>query len=681
MREKFYYLFVILLVLLLTLFLYSNKVEPFESFSLRFNDSNFALQEKKIAENVVLVAIDEQSINSYGRWPWSRDILAKGIEKLAEADAVLLDMIFSEPTEKSKDQRLAYSIDSLQNSVCGFFLRNGATQSHSQYELDILNDSALDYLQSQISGNKNPHFLGADSAELNILPILESCTLSGSFSTSSESDNLFRSYPVAFYFQNILYPSLALQGLRLKHNSDIKRVDGTHLAIADHIIKVDEKGFVKLNFYTPPQYKIISFLDIIQGKIKREYFKDKIVILGITELGAGDIVSTPIGNIPGAFLHYTFISNFLQNQLIVELPYATIGLIILMAFVPFLSIIFFRSIVTRMFFNLSVYFIVYIIVHYLFRIYMFYIDLFYPLITLLTSIAAVEVLAFTLEEKKARFIKEAFSSYLSNDLLQQLIRHPKKLSLGGEQKEISILFSDIRGFTSISESMDPVSLVRLLNRYFTPMTNAVLKHGGMLDKYIGDAVMAFFNAPVDIKNHADAACHSALEMLEELEILNKKLKEEGEKRLCIGIGISTAEVIVGNMGSDIRFNYTVIGDGVNLTSRVEEMTKRYGVPILITEHTLEMLTDDFLYREIEPVQVKGKQNAVLLYHLMLKIQSSYALKVLYDQALKVYKDSDLLQAKVLFEDIVRKYDDGVSKYFLVAIEENRQWGVKRMFTK
>ncbi len=681
MREKLYYLFVILLVLLLTLFLYSNKVEPLESFSLRFNDSNFALQEKKIDKNVVLVAIDEQSINSYGRWPWSRDILAEGIEKLAEADVVLFDMIFSEPTEKSKDQKLAQSIDSLQNSVCGFFLRNGATQRHNQYELDILNDSALDYLQSQVSGNKNPHFFGADSAELNILPILESCTVSGSFSTLSESDNLFRSYPVAFYFQNTLYPSLALQALRLKFNSDIKRVDDTHLTIADHIIKVDEKGFVKLNFYTPNQYKTISFLDIMQGKIKPEYFKDKIVILGITELGAGDIVSTPIGHIPGAFLHYTFISNFLQNQLIVEMPYATMGLIILMSFVPFLAIIFFRSIVTRMFFNLAVYLVVYIIAHYLFRVYMFYIDLFYPLITLFISIAAVEVLAFALEEKRARFIKEAFSSYLSNDLLQQLVHHPEKLSLGGEKKELSILFSDIREFTSISESMDPVSLVRLLNRYFTPMTNAVLKNGGMLDKYIGDAVMAFFNAPVDIKNHADAACHSALEMLEELDKLNEELKTEGKEELHIGIGINTAEVIVGNMGSDIRFNYTVVGDGVNLASRVEELTKRYGVAILITEHTLEKLTDDFLYREIEPVQVKGKENAVLVYHLMQKTQGSRELKVLYDQALKVYKDGDLLQAKILFEDIFRKYDDSVSKYFLVAIEENRQWGVKRMVTK
>ncbi len=681
MKEKLFYLAVLVPILLITMLLYSYKVEPLESFSLRFNDVNFDLQHKKIDKDIVFVAVDEPSVNVYGRWPWHRDILAKGIDRLREADVVLMDMIFSEPTTKKEDEVLADSISSLKNSVCGFFLRDKSTQTISPQELDILSDSSLDLLQSQIAQYKKPQFISAPHAEMNIAPILEACTLSGSFSTLSESDSLLRSYPIAFYFQNILYPSLAVQGLRLKFDSDVKRVDDRHVEIKNRKIALDDKGFVRLNFYKLEQYKIISFLDVAQHKIDPAYFKGKIVILGITEVGAGDVVSTPIGHIPGPLLHYTFLSNFLDSHLIVEPPYIGSFLIVLMVFVPFILILLFKEILHRAVLNILIYLIAYGIVRYLFVSNMIYIDLFYPLISLILSAAAVEAVAFNLQEKSGRFMRNAFSSYLSADLLDQLVQNPKSLSLGGEKKELTILFSDIRGFTTISESMDPVSLINLLNRYFTPMTNAVLNHGGMLDKYIGDAVMAFFNAPVDVKNHADATCHAALEMIEKLEILNKELEAEGINHIRIGIGINTANVVVGNMGSDTRFNYTVIGDGVNLASRVEGLTKNYGVDILITEFTVSKLAENFIYRKIEPVKVKGKDEAVLLYQLMPHGKRSCDIKELYDEALQVYIDGDLSKAQELFSRILKDYDDSPSKYFLSHIEDGHTWGVNRMTTK
>ena len=681
MKGKLLYLAVLLPILLITLFLHLSKVEPLESFSLRFNDVNFDLQHKEINKDIVFVAVDEPSVNYYGRWPWNRDVLAKGIDGLVQADVVLMDMIFSEPTIESKDSALADSLSSLNSSVCGFFLRDKSTQTITQEELDILSDSSLDILQSQIAEYKKPLFISAPYAEMNIIPILEACTFSGSFSTLSESDNLLRSYPISFYFKNILYPSLAVQGLRLKFNSDIKRVDDRHVQINNTKIALNEKGFVRLNFYKLDQYKIISFLDVAQKKIDPSYFKGKIVILGITEVGAGDVVSTPMGHIPGPLLHYTFISNFLQNQLIVEPPYISSVLIVLMVFIPFILILFFKEILHRTILNILIYLIIYAIVRYLFVSDMIYIDLFYPLISLLLSAAAVEALAFNLQEKSGRFMRSAFSSYLSSDLLDQLVQNPESLSLGGEKKELTILFSDIRGFTTISESMDPVSLINLLNRYFTPMTNAVLNHGGMLDKYIGDAVMAFFNAPVDVKNHADSTCHAALEMIEKLDELNIELQKENTNPIRIGIGINTADVVVGNMGSDTRFNYTVIGDGVNLASRVEGLTKNYGIDILITEFTVAKLKEDFIYRKIEPVKVKGKDEAVLLYQLMPKTKQSLEIKQLYDEALQVYIDGDLFKAGELFDKLVKSYDDNPSKYFLSHIKENHPWGVNKMTTK
>jgi adenylate cyclase len=680
MKEKILYFIGSFVVAILVLLLHFYKVSPFESFSLRFNDINFDFQKKEISKDIVFVAVDEPSVNEFGRWPWKRSVLADGISKLSKADVVLMDMIFSEPTSTQEDEALAQGLASLNASVCGFFLRHKATQEIGDDELDVLSDSSLDLLQSQISEYKNPNFIHAKFAEMNILPILESCTLSGSFTTLVAKDHLFRSYPIAVYFQNILYPSLAMQGLRIKFNKDINRLDALHVEIDKKQIALDENGFVRLNYYQKDQYQIISFLDLAKGVVKPEFFKDKIVILGITEVGAGDVVSTPMGSIPGPLLHYTFLSNLLQNHLIVELSYLTPLLIVLMALLPFVLILTFKKITHRVFSYTLVYLAVYAFVRYLFVADMIYADLFYPLISLILSVAFVEVLAFNIQEKSDKFLRDTFSSYLSGDLLQELIDNPDSLNLGGEKKELSILFSDIRGFTTISESMSPEELIILLNRYFTPMTKSVLHNKGMLDKYIGDAVMAFFNAPIDVPEHADAVCRCALSMIDKLDKLNKDLAAEGsDVHIKIGVGINTAEVIVGNIGSDDRKEYTVIGDGVNLASRVEGLTKNYGVSILITEFTLQKLSPEFTCREIEHVKVKGKDEAVVLYELMR--DNAKEMKKLYDEALEFYKNNDLHNSKMIFSKLVQDYDDNVSKYFLNRIDQGHEWAINKMETK
>lgn len=681
MKDKLLYIVVLVPVLVITLLLQIYKVEPFQTFSLRFNDVNFVLKEKEISKEVVFVAIDEPSVNKYGRWPWNREILANGMYKLNHADVVLLDMIFSEPTSESQDATLADSISSLNSSVCGFFLRHKATQEIQDDELDILSDSSLDLLQSQVAKYNAPTFVHAPHAEMNIYPILEACSLSGSFSTLAESDHLLRSYPIAVYYQNILYPSLGIQGLRLRANKDIQRTKDRQVELDDNIINLNDDGFIRLNFYNPSQYEILSFLDVAQGKIEPEFFKGKIVILGITEVGAGDIASTPVGAIPGPLLHYTFISNLLQGHLIVEPEIVVSFLVVFFVLLPFILVNIFSKILYRAILNVVIYFLVYAAVRYLFVSHMLYIDLFFPLIGLLLAAAAVEAIAFNLQEKSGKFMKDTFSSYLSGDLLNQLIAHPESLKLGGERKELTVLFSDIRGFTTLSESMSPEKLIEILNRYFTPMTQSVLDNGGMLDKYIGDAVMAFFNAPVNVEKHADAACYSALSMIDKLNKLNEVFLNEGLHPIRIGIGLNTAEVIVGNIGSDAKKDYTVIGDGVNLASRVEGLTKNYTVEILITEFTVASLVDEFVYREIEPVKVKGKDEAVVLFELMSNTQKSKELKKLYEDALNTYKNNDFDKAKLMFTSLVNDYDDGPSEYMLERIKTDTPWGVHKMTTK
>ncbi len=681
MKKLLLYLFPTLFILVLMLFIEIKHIEPFESFSLRFNDINFDLQKKRINQDIVFLAIDEKSVNEYGRWPWKREILAEGISLLDQADILLMDMIFSEPTNTYADTLLSQSFENINASVCGFFLREKSTQTITTDEIQTLEDSALDLLQSQVAQYKKPSFIASPFAELNILPILQSCTLSGSFTTLPENDGLMRSYPLAVYYENFLYPSLAVQGLRLKFDSDVQRVNANTVSLADREIHLNPNGFIRLNFYDRKEYKIISFLDLMQGKISPDIFKNKIVILGITEVGAGDVVSTPVGMMYGPLLHYTFISNFLENHLIVEYENITTLLVILMVLLPLLLILFVKEVKIRTVINITTYILIYIIVRYLFISQMIYIDLFYPLTSLILSIIVIEGIAFRRQEKSSRFIKDAFSAYLSADLLDQLIKNPKTLTLGGENKELSILFSDIRGFTSISESMNASSLVTLLNRYFTPMTQSVMQHKGMLDKYIGDAVMAFFNAPVDVVDHADQACFTALDMINKLNNLNKQLKEEGTPPINIGIGINSAEVVVGNMGSDSRFNYTIMGDGVNLSSRIEGLTKNYGVNILITEFTVVKLTHEFIYRKIEPVAVKGKNEAVLIYELMPTTEETKKIKIMYDEALDSYINNDLNHAKELFNKLIKEYDDSLSKYFMVHINNQQPWGICKMNTK
>ena len=687
MKEKFLYLGALIPILVITLLLHHYKIEPFESFSLRYNDINFDFQKKEPSKDVVFVAVDEPSVNEYGRWPWDRSTLANGIDKLYEADVVLMDIIFSEKTLSEEDDSLAESLSNLNASVCGFFLRAKSTQEITDDELEVLGDSSLDLLQSQISQYSNPKFGRAAYAEVNILQVMESCTLNGSFTTLLSADNLMRSYPIAMYFQNILYPSLGIQGLRIKFNKDITRYDALHVELNDKLINIDENGFVRVNFYKKEQYNIVSFLDVADGKVKPEYFKNKIVILGITEVGAGDVVSTPIGSLPGPLLHYTFISNLLENHLIKEPLYVSTFIMIFMILLPFILVLIFKKSIHRALINIFVYLSVYAFVRYLFVSQMIYIDLFFPLISLILSMIAIETIAFNIQEKSSKFLKKTFSSYLSAELLQELIDNPELLKKEGRRKELSILFSDIRGFTSISESMKAEKLIKILNRYFAPMTTAVLDNKGMLDKYIGDAVMAFFNAPVNVPKHADAACLCALAMIEKLDALNTEFQEEGIAPIKIGIGLNTAEVIVGNIGSDDKKEYTVIGDGVNLASRVEGLTKNYGdgkgigVNILITEFTVAKLHAKFIYREIESVEVKGKTEAVLLYELMPNTDESKSIKEKYDEALQVYKDGDLKLAKELFSSIIDIYDDNPSKYFLNYINNERPWTINKMTTK
>jgi class 3 adenylate cyclase/uncharacterized membrane protein SpoIIM required for sporulation len=271
------------------------------------------------------------------------------------------------------------------------------------------------------------------------------------------------------------------------------------------------------------------------------------------------------------------------------------------------------------------------------------------------------------EEKK--MIQGAFQHYVAPALVSEILKNPEKLKLGGEKKEITVFFSDIRGFTSLSEKLGPEDLVLLLNNYLDIMTEIILDHKGVVDKYIGDAIMAFWGAPLDEPKHAYLGCKASLKMLEELKRLNIDLKKRGLPEINIGIGLNTNPMVVGNMGSNKRFDYTVIGDAVNLGSRLESINKQYGTNIIVSEYTRKQVIDDFEFRELDYVKVKGKDNPIRIYELIsFKASGNLRLKNDFEKALNFYRQQEFTTAKELFLRLAKE-GDNPSKVYIERCEE------------
>ena len=291
------------------------------------------------------------------------------------------------------------------------------------------------------------------------------------------------------------------------------------------------------------------------------------------------------------------------------------------------------------------------------------------------------------ESQDKKMIKEAFKYYLSPAVIEELIKNPEKLKLGGEKKELTVFFSDIRGFTTLSEKLKPEELVRLLNFYLTEMTKIIMDNRGLVDKYIGDAIMAFWGAPIYDPNHANYACKTALLLVQKLQKVNKKLKKMGLPEIRVGAGLNTGYMVVGNIGSNQRFDYTVMGDAVNLGSRLEGLTKQYGVSVIVSEFTYRYVKNDFVFRKLDFVRVKGKNEPITIYELVgfkNEVSSSRINKIKeFEKALNLYKEGMFDKAKALFI----KIGDNPSKAFLNRCDEliaskPKDWqGIYTMKTK
>src|SRR6185369_1419934 len=579
-----------------------------------------------------------------------------------------LDIVFSEPEGKGSDRSLAESVGTAGNVVMGYFFRD-EEQPVDPAALVQTSSSKVKLLKIDSNVNSIPineyNYLNVNIPELGAKALDF-----GFFNQFPDSDGVFRKSPLLLLYNGDIYPSLALKALRYHYKSEIMlnvAVFGVStLSMGRHNLPVNEHGELTLNYYGPAgSFPTVSAVDVIRKRVPPDLLKDSIAFVGATEIGIYDLRNTPFdAALPGVEIHATVAANSIEERFIVkDGRSAAVEMLSILALPVVLA--FLLSLVPGtlaglgVFAALSALFIGFN--HLLFSRFMIDTTLFYPLLSLSISQLGSEAYRNLIVEKKGRSLKKAFSSYVSPDLVRQIEKDPDKLVLGGEQREITILFSDIRGFTTLSEGLSPQELVRLLNEYLNPMTRIVLDEKGTLDKFIGDAVMAIYNAPLDLIDHPSAACRSAVRMLETLRELNRGFSAKGMNTIDIGIGINTGPAVVGNMGADIRFDYTAIGDSVNLASRLEGLNMYYGTHILVSEDARKSVNDErFSFREVDRVRVKGKQLPVVIYELMT--DKPWILND-FEGGLKLYRGREFDKAEKIFGRLAEHYDDETSRLY------------------
>ncbi|NMM44160.1 adenylate/guanylate cyclase domain-containing protein [Rhodospirillaceae bacterium KN72] len=622
---------------------------------------------------VVIVDIDEKTLAELGQWPWPRTIVAELLDALRDYGVAVVgfDVVFAEP-DKTSPGRMAMTRKDLPpelRSALEGISSNEEIMAASMRTVRTVLGQAGTKTQSVLADSEIAKFtafkgalglLGVQDPNKAVderiykmpsliynLPEIES-SASGlaSISVEEEVDGVVRRVPMIMEIGGVIKPTLSIEMLRvgLQGNSIFAAVDpgGIHeirlqTPRGNFPIPTDANGriwvyYAKPDIFNSPTNEgrmYISASDIIAKRVPPERLKGRLAVVGTSSVGLVDIRATPIEpRLPGVEVHANVIENILSQQFIRYPDTMRLTELIAMAVVGLLLIFFIPRVG-------PVVTLVGLVVGgggfaaaswYLFSTERILLDTTYPGGLLFSLYAVLAFANYARDAAEKRQVRGAFSQYLSPDLVEQLAEDPDKLQLGGETKKMTLLFCDVRGFTTISESFksDPQGLTVLINRLLTPLTGEILKRRGTIDKYMGDCIMAFWNAPLDVPEQEAKACESALAMFESLEALNEDRKREALEEgkpflpLNIGIGLNTGDCVVGNMGSEQRFDYSVLGDAVNLASRLEGQSKSYGVGIVIGEETARAVTGRFPLAELDLIAVKGKSEAVRIFTIMGK---------------------------------------------------------------
>lgn len=595
---------------------------------------------------IYIVDIDSKSLRSHGQWPWPRTTMARLVDKISAGSPKVIgfDIVFAEP-DRTAPRRVIdrHASDQTPEAVSAYLdtlpdpdqALAGALADGPTVLGQVFVDSSADKTNQprNVSGHfaiigPSPHswVFRFSNVDAN-LPLFErAASGSGFFNVLPDMDGIVRNEPLLINYQDALYPSLVLEMLRLGSAASTGLIrsgpNGVEaVQIGAYAIPTDEHGQFTVRFTGPPgSFQYISADDVLTGEVDPVIFRDSYVLIGTSAPGLLDIRATPTSQtFPGVEIHANALNTILTGTHLEKPAWAQGAEVLFLLIISILLILLLPRLGAATS-GLVLFLLMVGIAYFSYWNYVhnnLIVDFIYPSLTTVALFTTLTFMNYLQEEQRSKKIRGAFSQYLSPILVNRLLKNPKLLTLSGEERCMSILFSDIRGFTSISETMAPQELCRFINQYLTPMTEVIMEHQGTVDKFIGDAIMAFWNAPLDDPAHATNSCHAALSMQRKLKELNQFWRQQGVSPINIGVGIHSGMVRVGNMGSEHRFDYTVMGDAVNLASRLEGITKLYGSPIIVSDATCDMLKEgDLAFQELDRVRVKGKDKAVTIYELV-----------------------------------------------------------------
>ena len=708
---------------------YLSEVPFFDVMELKTIDLRFESRGSKApSPEIVLAVIDEKSIAREGKWIWPRTKIAELVNRLSAygAKVVAFDIGFLEPDENTggrvieqiieeintsggqnqsiqnylkklkyetdSDRRLA---DAIQSSgarvVLGYFFqmdRHGAGQLSAddyQRHQENIKGSRYQFVRFKSDDARKLKLIEPALPQSNIPLISEATDYAGFFNMEADRDGVVRRIPAVYKYKETLYAPLAVMaaGAFLGSPPSLQVADyGIETLQVDRIsIPVDELGRMMINYRGGAKtYPHISVTDIIHGNVAEADLKGKIVIVGATAVGIYDLRVTPFSSVfPGVEIHANIIDSILSQNFLYQPSWVALFDIFGIVATGFiLGIILPRTGVFTGILSSIMVFAGYIFVCQLFFSQKgFILNLVYPLTVLLIVYVTITGYKYLIESRQKRFIKDAFSTYLAPSVVKQLIDSPEKLVLGGEKRVITAFFSDVQGFTSISEKLSPEKLVEIINEFLTEMTDIILKYEGTVDKFEGDAIIAFFGAPNDLENHAATACAAAIEMQKKLAALREKWKAEGKPELMMRIGLCSGPAVIGNMGSKNRMDYTMMGDTVNTAARLEGVNKVYGTYTLISETTYRAAGEGFIYREIDKINVVGKKEPISVYQLLGVAGESDEhldnVRSFYVRGIQAYQSQKWEQAIGFFNEVLKiAPGDGPSLSLLRRCEALRQ---------
>jgi adenylate cyclase len=653
-----------------------------------------------VDKRIVIVDIDEKSLKEEGHWPWSRNKLAQMVDQLFDHYGIKVlgfDMVFAERDESSglqKLESLAKAEFGQNNDFQAALLRLRPNLDYDGLLTRSLRDRpvALGYVfrhdldetassgglpESIFEGAEGMAPIQASAFTGNVAELQKAAVAGGYFSVSPHvvgEDGVFRRVSVLETYKNDVYESLSVAVARLALGAAVIAPEygvgaGGYQAVEALLVgknRIPVDGdLAALVPYRGLQYSFpyVSATDVLHGKVPAETLKGAIVLVGTTAPGLMDLRSTPVQNVyPGVEVHANLIAGIL-DETIKERPVYTLGVEFLFLLISGLLLTFLLPAMSPLKATFATVLLAGVLLG--FNLYVWQeLNQVWPIASMILMVAALFIFnmsyGFFIESRGKRQLAGRFGQYVPPELVDEMAKDPEAFRLEGESRDMTVLFSDVRGFTSISEGLDPKQLTHLMNEYLTPMTQVIHHYRGTIDKYMGDAIMAFWGAPIHDDQHARHALQAAMEMLEKLKVLQAEFKAKGWPEINIGIGLNTGTMTVGNMGSEFRMAYTVMGDAVNLGSRLEGLTKEYGVQVIVSEFT-RTAVPDFIFRDLDLVRVKGKDKPVGIYEPICPVgEDSEQLMeelALYGEALALYRAQHWDSAEGKFGFLKQRYPE------------------------